>query len=238
MSNLVRVYFDKLQGYGVNGNMIRLDMVLKVAKEEGEDADDQKQLLVSIPEELVDEYKLLIQAVMMGVKLEVDVLPSYQSATGIYIRKVVFGISEDHGTEASIYTISDMGEVVDFKVEQHTAILFALTHQLPIFAEPEVLTEPKSVDSLLDVEDLINELIPEAEVSLYSTLHLLLRDDRALEKYEGDLSDDRLLKDLSVSQMEDLLEVTIELEKYEWSQRFTDLIAKAKYMQEDGKEEN
>lgn len=28
--------FEKLQGYGVNGNLVRMDLVLKTAKEEGE----------------------------------------------------------------------------------------------------------------------------------------------------------------------------------------------------------
>lgn len=236
MSNQVRVYFEKLQGYGVNGNLVRMDLVLKTAKEEGEKEEQQMQLLVTIPDELVDEYKLLISGVMMGIKMEVDVLPNYQSATGIYIRKVVFGRDQESKREASIYTISDMGEVIYLKVEEHTAILFALTHQLPIFAEADLLTVPKSVESLSDVEELIGELIPDAEMSLFSTLHLLLRDDQLLEKYEGDLSDERLLRELSVEQMEQLLEVTIELEKYEWSQRLSVLMEQAKNKEKDGEE--
>lgn len=215
---LISLEFEKLQGYGVNGKVVGMDMVLhSIGHTETFEID------IAIPRPLIEQYKLMIQATMLKIKLEIDVMEEYQSVMGIYIREVIFLLNEAGKREAWIYTLSDMGESYYYRVSEHLAAIFAITNHLPILAEEQVL-RPKSLANALQAVQKYLDSNSAKQLKYSEVLQLLIEQEHDNQEFISGLTNEELSRSLTLEELEGLRTWVIELEKYEWAQRFTEII--------------
>lgn len=215
---LLLLEFEKLQGYGVNGKIVGMDMVLRSVA-----SSEVYQLDVAIPQSLIDQYKLMIQATMLNIKLDIDVMEDYQSVVGIYLRRVIFRQNEEGTREAWVYTLSDMGEAAYYRVPEYLAAIFAITRHLPILAEAQAMRCKSLANALQAVQKYLDT--DSADQLKYSEiLILMIEQEEDNQAFLSELSDEELSHALTRTELEALRERVIVLEKYEWAQRFTDII--------------
>lgn len=215
---LLSLEFEKLQGYGVNGKVVGMDMVLQSVGHP-----EDSQLDIPIPSTLIDQYKLMIQATMLNIKLDIDVMDDYQSVVGIYLRKVIFRQSQDGIREAWVYTLSDLGEVAYYRMPEHLAVIFAITQHLPILAEERVL-RLKSLATALQAVKKYLDTDSATHLDYSEILFMMIEQEQDNQAFISELTNEELSRSLSRKELEELRTKVIEIEKYEWAQRFTDII--------------
>lgn len=211
--------FDKLQGYGANGKLIGMDIVLKTKQED----DTELQVIIPIPSGLIERYKYMIQATLMNLKLDIDIMEQYQSVIGTYIKKVILRLNDLGESEAWVFTTSDLGETAYFRLPLHMAVIHAITHHLPILAEQGMLREKSMTRSLQDVQKYLQQDVLQ-ELKLPKIMQLMIEQEEENREFLAEITDEEIKNSLSVTELEGLRDIVVELEKYEWAKRFTDII--------------
>ena len=217
-SSLTRVHFRNVQGYMVNGQMVGIDLVFCPNNNE-----DDRRLSISIPPSLVGSYKLLLQARMLKLDLRIDALDEYQSATGIFLHKVIIRAGEGGEREGWFYTLSDMGEVSYCRVPIYLAVMHAVLHQLPVMAEDALLEKDSPVVSLDDIQKQLSHSAP-IQLSKSAVLQLMIDQEEANHEFLSRLTDEELKSSLSIQELKEIKEKVVEMEKYEWAKRFAEII--------------
>lgn len=215
---LLSLEFEKLQGYGVNGKVVGMDMVFQSVGSK-----ESYQLDIAIPRALIGQYKLMIQATMLSVKLDIDAIEDYQSVVGIYLRNVILRLGESGKTEAWVHTLSDFGEVAYYRLPEHLAVIFAFTQHLPILAEERVMRRKSLTNALQAVKKYLDVDAPD-QFDYSEILLMLIKQEEDNEALISELTNEELAQSLSRKDLEELREQVVALEKYEWAQRFTDII--------------
>lgn len=223
---LIDLEFDKLQGYGVNGKVLGMDLVLK-----SKGLPETQQLEIFIPKVLIEQYKLIVQATMLDIKLDIDVMDDYQSVIGIYLRKVIFLKNKEGEREAWVFTLSDMGEAAYYRVSDYLAAIYAIRKHLPILAEKQVLKQ-KSIANTLETIQEHFELRQSNSLTYPEKLLEMIKHEEDNAEVLSRLTNEILAQKLSIEELEHLRTGVIQMEKYEWAQKFTDIIK----MKEDEEE--
>ncbi|MDY3884861.1 hypothetical protein [Porphyromonas somerae] len=202
----------------VNGQMVGIDLVFCPNNNE-----DDRRLSIAIPPSLVGTYKLLLQARMLKLDLRIDALDEYQSATGIFLHKVIIRAGDGAEREGWFYTLSDMGEVSYCRVPIYLAVMYAVLHQLPVMVEDSLLEKDSPVASLDDIQKQLSHSAP-MQLSKSAVLQLMIDQEEANHEFLSRLTDEELKSSLSIQELKEIKEKVVEMEKYEWAKRFAEII--------------
>lgn len=171
--------------------------------------------LVEVPMEFGQEYEHYINGFFLGQKAEDTLLHDFQRATGVHIRKVLIKRKDDTSSApvvASLYLLSEMGEVLTFSSPIHSSILYATLYDIPIFVERS-LTREEVVESPSTLEET-NENPLEAQIqSYFSTIQSGAKPEEMATPAEISSQ----LEHFSQPSLRQLLSESVRVENYEWA---------------------
>lgn len=209
----IQMSYNRLSPYQEKDEKPTLAIILRSTSTEIEPVEYE----VPIPTPHTKEYQKAIHNILLQKGAEETLINILQKEIGIFIRKVIISKETTEVRQATIQTLSDFGEVTSFKASEHSAILYALMHKIPILVE-QALTTRNDVekDNANDTDILYTErdTTREKEKSYKQAIRKGLKPEDILKTKE----DSNTLWRLNETELHALIQLAVDVENYEWAQ--------------------
>lgn len=226
---LVQMVFEKVHRYRVDKRLQGLDIVLKIAthdpspfyKELYEFWGKETILTVNVPAKYANEVMMLLKLLRYEFLFDTDVINGYQDAMGVRFRKLLLVPDDDNPGEilSYLHSMNELGDGKYLRVPTHDGISFALTHKnIPIYTSVKLFMNDHLRVAKRERAKLEEEFGFSSSMTWSDKVKTAISRDINPTEFERYSTRDHLLLELSEEDMEELKELAVALEKYEWTQ--------------------